>query len=317
VFQEIRTIRFGASWSTQFRFTQAIGRGLSELTRIKALVVVGERAGVSALQRDELDVIYSKSIVNEHQFQGRGFYAGREAASWLRSIAWLPQEDRFLFAVAPWTGIASFEDIAAKKPELKMVGGGPPPLLKEYGFSYQDIERWGGSVGSMQHTARDARGRYERGELDAFYGDGSAYDFSAWRWVADHGYAFLDVREDVMERLERDYGLRRNITPAGFLPGITRNLLALDDSHIVLTCHERLDPQLAYLLAKVVNEQSREIECESIQVAYGDRGSLPLTEPTYWSSLTGHIERQWDERILGAPLHPGAERYYRERGLLD
>jgi TRAP-type uncharacterized transport system substrate-binding protein len=77
-----------------------------------------------------------------------------------------------------------------------------------------------------------------------------------------------------------------------------------------------LDGEIAYLLAKVVDERSREIECESIQVSYGDRGSLPLTEPTFWSSLTGHIERQWDARILGAPLHAGAERYYRERGLL-
>jgi len=41
-----------------------------------------------------------------------------------------------------------------------------------------------------------------------------------------------------------------------------------------------------------------------------------LPRPTMWSSLTGHIERQWDRDIVGAPLHPGAERYYKERGVL-
>jgi len=142
-----------------------------------------------------------------------------------------------------------------------------------------------------------------------------AYDFSAWRWVADRGYRFLDIREEMMQRLEREYGLRRNSTPAGFLPGITNPLVALDDSHIVVTCHERLDNELAYLLAKAIDQQKRRIEWESIQVAYGD-SAAPLTEPTHWSSLTGPIERQWDERILGAPLHPGAERYYREVGVL-
>jgi TRAP-type uncharacterized transport system substrate-binding protein len=309
-------IRFGASWSTQLRFIQAIGRGLSETTPIGATIVIGGR-GDAALASGDVDLMFSKSVVNEHRSSGKGIYAGTRPATWLRTIAWLPQEDRFLFAVAPWTGITCFEDIAAKKPGLKVAGGGPAALLKSYGFSLDDFERWGGRVRPMQHTAREARARYERGELDAFYGDGSAFDFSAWQWVAGHGYRFLDVREDVMTTLERDHGLRRNITPAGFLPGITHNLLALDDSHIVLTCHERLDEEIAYVLAKVVDERSREIECESIQVSYGDRDSLPLTEPTFWSSLTGHIERQWDARILGAPLHAGAERYYRERGLVD
>ena len=313
---QIPTIRFGASWSTQFRFTQAIGRGLSELKRVKAIVVVGERVGVSALHGGELDVLYSKSIVNEHRYRGKGYYAAAEPASWLRTIAWLPQEDRFLFAVAPWTGIRTFEDITTKSPTLRMVGQAPGPVLEVHGFSYDDIREWGGSVGSMEHTARAAKERYDRGELDAFFGDGSAYDFSGWKWVADRGYVFLDIREEKMQQLEREYGLRRNITPAGYLPGITHTLLALDDSHIVVTCDERLDEELAYLLAKAIDQQKRQIECESIQVSYGDRGTLPLTEPTYWSSLTGHIERQWDEQIVGAPLHPGAERYYREIGAL-
>jgi TRAP-type uncharacterized transport system substrate-binding protein len=220
--------------------------------------------------------------------------------------------------MAPRTGITSFEDLVSKKPALQMVAqtGSTAPVLKEYGFSYEEIERWGGTIRTMEHTAREARAHYDRGELDAFFGDGSAYDFSAWRWVAARGYRFLDLRPDVMETLERDYGLRRNVTPAGFLPGIAQDLLALDDSHIVITCHERLDEELAYLLAKVVDERKREIECCSIQIDYGESASLPLIQPTYWSSLTGSIDRQWDQRIVGAPLHSGAERYYRAKGVL-
>ena len=311
-----KTVRFGSSWSTQLRFIQAIGKGLSELTPINATVVVGERSG-GALQSGEIDLAFIKSVNSEHLFTGKGFYARNEPATWLRTIAWLPQEDRFFFAVAPWTGLTSFEDIAAQKPALKMAGRIPSPVLTEYGFSYEDLERWGGRVGSMAHTATAARTRYEQGELDAFGGDGSAYDGSCWPWLADRGYRFLDIRPDVMDRLEREYGLRRHLTPAGFFHGIDHNLIALDDSHIVLSCHERLDDELAYLLAKVIHERAREIECESIQVSYGENLSLPiLTQPTYWSSLSGHIERQWDPRILGAPLHPGAERYYREIALL-
>jgi TRAP-type uncharacterized transport system substrate-binding protein len=311
------TVRFGASWSTQLRLMQAIGKGLSEETPIKAILVINE-PGYAGLASGALDLVFLKSITNEHRSTGKGMHAAAEPDRSLRTIAWLPQEDRQLFAVAPWTGVTSFEEIASQKPALKMAGGAAEAVLEAYGFTYADIVSWGGSVRQMEHTAREAQARHAAGELDACFGDGSAYDFTAWRWMADRGYRFLDIREDVMLKLEGELGLRRNSTPSGFLPGIDHTLLALDDSHIVLTCTERLDDELAYLLAKVVDERKRDIECASIQVDYdhGELGPLPLTQPKYWTSVTSRISRQWDLSILGAPLHAGAERYYREKGVL-
>jgi TRAP-type uncharacterized transport system substrate-binding protein len=168
----------------------------------------------------------------------------------------------------------------------------------------------------MRHTAEAARERHDRGDLDFFTGDESEFDFSAWHWVAERGYRFLNVRPDIMSKLCYELGIRKTITPIGFLPGIQENLLAIDDSHIVVTVHERMDDQVAYNLAKAIDKRKRDIECASIQVGYGPDDSLPLTRPSFWSSLTGAISRQWDEKILGAPLHRGAELYYRERGLL-
>jgi TRAP-type uncharacterized transport system substrate-binding protein len=312
-----KDIRFSASWSTQFRFTQAIGRGLAELMPVNAAVLIGRR-GEAGLAEGEVDIVYTKSVNNEHQYLGHGYYAKGEASPWLRTIAWLPQEDRFLFAVAPETGITSFEDIAARKPALNMVAmtNATAPVLEAYGFSYDDIKAWGGSIGTMEHTARDAKAHRDRGALDAWFGDGSAYDFSGWRWVAEHGYRFLDIREDIMSKLETELGLRRITTPVGFLPGIAQNITSLDDSHIVLSCHERLDDELAYNLAKAIHLNKRDIELCSIQMDYGQRGPLPIIEPTYWTSLTGQIDGQWDEKIVGAPLHTGAKRYYQEIGVL-
>jgi uncharacterized protein len=312
--QASQTVRFGASWQTQFRFTQAIGRGLAESLPVRIEVTAG---GGGGLEGGEVDLVYTKSVNNQHRYTGQGIYGGKEPARWLRTIAWLPQEDRYLFAVAPWLGVSSFEEIAAKKPPLKMAAQrSVNPVLKEYGFSFEDIESWGGKVESMHHTAHAAKERYEDGRLDACFGDGSEFDGSAWKWMAERGYRFLDIRPDVMDNIERKHGLRRNITPAGFLPGVTQNLLALDDSHIVLSCHERLDDTIAYALARVIDERKREIECNAIQVTIAESNRLPLTEHTLWSSLTSPIERQWDAAILCAPLHPGAERYYREKGLL-
>jgi TRAP-type uncharacterized transport system substrate-binding protein len=235
-----KSIRFGSSWSTQLRLTQAIGRGLAALTPIDATVVITGPGGLGQLADGEIDVAFLKSLNNEHRYTGKGYFAGDKPDSWMRTIAWLPQEDRFLFAVAPWTGITSFEEIASTKPALKVGGRAAPMVLNEYGFSYDDIVSWGGTVSGMEHTATEAQARYEHGELDALFGDGSAFDFSAWEWVATHGYRFLDISDEVMRSLESK-GLRRNVTPAGFLMGVDHTLNALDDSHIVLTCNEALD----------------------------------------------------------------------------
>jgi TRAP-type uncharacterized transport system substrate-binding protein len=308
-------IRFGSSWSTQLRLMQSIGRGLAALTPIDATIAITGPGGLSQLAKGEIDVAFLKSLNNQHRFTGKGYFAGAQPDSWMRSIAWLPQEDRFLFAVAPSTGITSFEDIARMKPALKVAGHAAPMVLEEYGFSYHDIVSWGGSVSGIEHTAAEAQARYDRGELDALFGDGSAFDFSAWEWVAAHGYRFLDISEPAMESLVSK-GLRRNVTPAGFLMGIDRTLNALDDSHIVLTCSETLDDDIAYNLAKAIDLNKRDIELNSIQLAYTADSKLPQTTVTQWSSLTSQIGRQWDESIVGAPLHPGAKRYYQDIGVL-
>lgn len=310
-----KPIRFGSSWSTQLRLIQAIGRGLAALTLIDANVVITGPGGLDQLASGQIDAAFLKSVNNEHRYIGKGYFAGHKPDTWMRSIAWLPQEDRFLFAVAPEMGITSFEDIVTQKPALKMAGGAASMVLNEYGFSYDDIVSWGGSVSGMEHTSTEAQARRDRGELDAFFGDGSAFDFSAWTWVAAHGYRFLDISEKVMQSLESK-GLRRNVTPAGFLMGIEHTLNALDDSHIVLTCNESLDDDLAYNLAKAIDLNKRDIELTSIQLAYGPSTQLPVTQLTQWSSLTSQIDRQWDESIVGAPLHPGAKRYYQEIGAL-
>ena len=311
-----KSVRFGSSWSTQFRLTQAIGRGLSALIPVEATVKVIGPGGLSALGSAEIDICFLKSVNNEHRYRGKGLFAGSKPDTWLRTIAWLPQEDRFLFAVAPWIGLESFKEIAAKKPALKMKGGAAPFVLKEYGFSYDDIVSWGGRVGSMEHTSRAAKWAYACGELDAFFGDGSAHDFTAWDWVASHGYKFLDIDEKVMQSLESQ-GIRRNVTPSGFLPGISKTLNAVDDSHIVLSCSEKLDDEIAYNLAKAIEENKRAIELESVQLDYGPDVSVRiLNQLNHWSSLTDSIERQWDEGTVGAPLHRGAKQYYQELWVL-
>ena len=46
-------------------------------------------------------------------------------------------------------------------------------------------ERWGGRTENLPHTALAAQARYAQGPLDAWFGDGSAYDGTCWPWLAE------------------------------------------------------------------------------------------------------------------------------------
>lgn len=313
-----RSLKFGIQWATQLRITQAIGRPFSQAAKVDLVLVPGGIRDIHLLETGDLDLIFPKSIHNEHRYTGKGLYAANEPLSWLRTIAWFPQEDRLLFALAPWVDASALEEIGRKKLPLKMstVGQGPETVLQAYGFSYQDIASWGGRVESMGHRWQDAKQQLDKGSLDACFGDTSAHG-TCWRWLAGRGYRFVGISEEALDRLVREQGLRRAVTPAGFLSATTENLLTLDDSHIVLTCHAHLAEDYAYLLAKVIDEHRQEIECSSVFIDYDEEPHVPLVRQIQWSSMTSRIEKQWDARILGAPLHPGALRYYREQGYIE
>ncbi|PYJ65818.1 MAG: hypothetical protein DME76_17810, partial [Verrucomicrobia bacterium] len=107
--------------------------------------------------RGEVDAgIINPPVTAKMAMEGKGPY--RERVGELRAIARFPEPDYIFWLVAEELGIHSFEELAKRKPPLILVSGrsgptGPDTLtwtveqvLKQYGFSYQHIESWGGKV---------------------------------------------------------------------------------------------------------------------------------------------------------------------------
>ncbi len=86
-------------------------------------------------------------------YLGCGFYKKKIP---LRAIGVFPTWDRLIFAVRPDTGIQSLEDIRKQKYPLRISTRRRGKLattiyaieevLKAYGMSYNDIEKWGGKI---------------------------------------------------------------------------------------------------------------------------------------------------------------------------
>jgi len=85
------------------------------------------------------------------------------------------------------------------------------------------------------------------------------------------------------------------IVPAGTYPGIDKDVETVGMS-AVLFCRDDLSEEVVYNFTKSILEN-----IEYLKGVYAALGELDMTEA--WQNL-------------GAPLHPGAERYFREKGYI-
>jgi hypothetical protein len=113
-------------------------------------------------------------------YLGCGFYKKKIP---LRAIGVFPTWDRLIFAVRPDTGIESIEDIKKQKYPLRISTRRRGKLattiyaieevLKAYGLSYRDIEKWGGKIMEAPNpSGPERRDAILSGNADAVFDEG-------------------------------------------------------------------------------------------------------------------------------------------------
>jgi TRAP-type uncharacterized transport system substrate-binding protein len=121
----------------------------------------------------------------------------------------------------------------------------------------------------------------------------------SWGDVAvQNGMIFLSYSEKVLRRLE-NYGFKRARLDHGRIAGIEEPTTVVDFSGWPIVVHERFPDELAYHIAGVLDRIREEIPYDAAET------------PTMKSLCT-----DTEAGPLDFPLHPGAQRYYREKGYL-
>jgi TRAP-type uncharacterized transport system substrate-binding protein len=109
---------------------------------------------------------------------------------------------------------------------------------------------------------------------------------------------FLSYSEPVLKKLEK-YGFQRARLDHGRIDGINDPTTVVDFSGWPIVVHEKFPDELAYHIAGVLDKIREEIPYDA-------------TETPSITQLCTNTEAG----PLDFPLHPGAERYYREKGYL-
>ena len=257
--------------------------------------------GAKLVANGKLDLVWlNPSIIPSMAVRGVGPF--RKPAP-LRALAVFPSWDRLVIAVSPRLGVHSMEELIAKKPKMNVsiavndcVDFAIKFLLKAHGISRRDFTKWGGTVDEVVRPSNPHRREgIVSGTLDMVIDEG----MDSWGDVAvEHGMIFLSYSEAVLKKLE-EYGFQRARLDHGRIAGINEPTTVVDFSGWPIVVHEKFPLELAYHIAAVLGKIREEIPYDATEI--------PSMKQLCSNSEAGPLD---------FPLHPGAEKYYRENGYL-
>lgn len=261
-----------------------------------------------AVGRGEVDVaIMTPACCARMAFEG----AAGETFPHLRAIGLVPQNDRLILAIRREQGIRSFEELRAKRPALRIVaarddGSNPIGLVTQAfmsaaGIPRATLESWGGSYLERDEPIDCFRDMIA-GHADAVIMEAVMSEF--WHNMASKVDLFyLPIEAATKDQLFRTYGWTSATLPANYQPGLDVETEFLDFSDFILLTTTDLPDDVAYAMAWSLVER---YEGLSRQYAHIPSARSPVNYP---------IDPKAACRTP-IPLHPGAERYFREAGHL-
>lgn len=169
-------------------------------------------------------------------------------------------------------------------------------LLEYFGVTQEDLESWGGSITNQSGSENEAA--LQDGKID-FYIDHTSSSSSTMAEIATTcDVTFLQWGEETIDWFVNEKGFSRVTVPAGSFKGQDTEIV-LPGSPDCIFCKESLSEDVVYQITKTL--------CEN-------RDNLVNT---YNTLAPWDVETCMDsEKIGGNPLHPGAEKYYREMGYI-
>ncbi|EFL87636.1 TAXI family TRAP transporter solute-binding subunit [Ahrensia sp. R2A130] len=198
-------------------------------------------------------------------------------------------------------GVTSIREIADKNIALKVDtgprgGGGELAagrVLAAHGSSYDQIKERGGSITYSPY--REAMDRVNDKQIDAFLNDDIPGAPLFAEFAAKEDILLLAQEPAAIKEMEEKYGYVPGVIPAGTYEGQTGDIATTYQTPLFITRADT-DEEVVYQMTKLLFEKKDELV-----TGHNAFKALDINK-----AATG----------LTIPLHPGAERYYREVGVL-
>lgn len=255
-----------------------------------------------------VDIAYvNPSAMVAMAFRGKGYYKQKMQ---LRVIGCFPSWDRIAMVVSKDLGVKSLGDIARRKIPLRVstrfsgVNNATyytiSTILSLYGVSFEKIKRWGGQVQECARPFAPERLKsIAKSSINAVFDEGISTVGGWLDQALENGYEIIPLEPEIVKKLEQ-LGYSRAVLPKSRYRQLKQDALTIDFSGWALVTHKWLPNSVARAAIETIDERQKVIPVDD-------------DEPLNMGNLCHGTEKC----PLKIPLHPGAARYYREKGYLE
>jgi uncharacterized protein len=262
--------------------------------RISATAETGNASVANAglLAREEIETAFIAADILDAAYNGANQFEGNAAEN-LRALGSLYPETVQLVA-RTGAGISSFADMAGKSVSSGSPGSGQwqllGDLLEAHGMAREDVTEDYSSFAQSADKIKD-------GNLDASLITAGIPTASITELANGHDIVVVPLSGDEIAALQEVQPYYANATlPAGTYRGVDEDVPTLAVRAIWAT-HDGLEDDIAYAMVKALYENTDILSQVHV--------------------MGGQISLETALESISIPLHPGAERYYRERGILE
>jgi TRAP transporter TAXI family solute receptor len=285
---------YGANFGKLWR--NVLPRG----STIDVLPFGGAPANSLLIEKGDADLAFSFTAIANWAVQGKVSYTKKIDV--IKGL--VGSLDRYYLAVIATkrSGITSLEEVAKKKLSARFVSqpvGSTAEfsmrlLFEAYGMSYEAIKSWGGSI--TPTSTGVAQAQMIDGKADIWIQVVTAGHPAVSELALSTDLNFLPTGENVIQKMA-EYGYEKTVLPAKVFKGQDKDVPYVGFPTILIG-HQDLKPEVAYLLTKTIMENKDAL----VKAHAGFKDFKP--------------EEAWKLDRHGISLHPGAEKYYRDKGMM-
>jgi TRAP transporter TAXI family solute receptor len=287
--------------------TMMLGVEDSRFSKVNIELIPGDLPSVSAISKGEAEIgMTTPPACATMAYRGVGPFD--EKMENLRAIMSFPHDDRLVWAIPEEFGITSIEELKDKELTFAVAGDDSPvgfavdKILQAYGISLDEQIASGKWKVIKEDYLFKVVSLGMQGKADMVVHEGRKTP--PWiKFAQSKKLSFLPIRDDILTMMEKDYGFRRAVLSKGMLEGaIQQDTPTLDWSEWLLFTRDDVSDELIYLITKIVVEYKHLFEL-------GFKG-----QPVEQSDLVYPMDPKEIWKNVGVPLHPAAERYFKEHG---
>ena len=250
----------------------------------------------AAVQNGELEAGIASADVTRSMYLGKGKFEGKPHPK-LRVIANLYPEDLHL-VLPKGASIKSLADLKGKRVGIAQAGSGTQVAV------LQILEAWGVNRDNMEEAELNNSQSAERladGQLDAYFYAAGWPVAAMVQLVSTKGMSLYSFTQDDLAKIN---GIIPSYIPskipAGAYEGVDSDILTPAVSALLVVSSDQPEELIYGITRALWNENTRKLL---------DNGHAKGKQITMETALDG-VE------ALGVPLHPGAEKFYKEAGLI-